>query len=119
MIAAIIILWTLYSPPPFCSKKVKSADETKLAIAKFFTSNSSQALRIIEVLRKDGMTDEYLNNMRNGCINCYIYRERDIGEDQTSWYAMTWIAPQSTKKAIVLEVECGNLVWLDRTLYGG
>jgi hypothetical protein len=102
-----------------CTQTVKSEREVQLAVAGFFSSDTGQARRLIADLRKDGMTDEYFDNLKAGCVGCYIHTGRSPTQDPKAWYAFVGIAPSSAKKDIELLVECTSAVWLDRRLYGG
>ncbi len=102
-----------------CEKKVASTEEAKHAISVFFNSDSKSAKRLIDDLRRDGLTDEYLKILQDGCSDCYLkYGERE--DDPTAWYALASIAPPSpAQKIVVLKVDCEKSIVLERKLYGG
>ena len=102
-----------------CSQSVQSEQAARDAVATFFSSGSGHSSRLIADLRQDGMTDEYLANLKAGCPKCYVFRgRRDRNQNPDAWYAMAGIAPSNEKKSVVLLVECANAVWLDEKLYG-
>ena len=102
-----------------CRQTVKSEQEAKTALAVFFTSHSRAANALIASLQKDGMTDDHFAKLQGGCRSCYVYRGSDNLENPDNWYVATSIAPQENKRIVVLEIECGNAVSLNRRLYGG
>jgi len=106
-----------------CAEIVKTEAEAKQAVQTFFSSDSSAARKLIASLRADGMTDEFLEKLKAGCRDCYVYPGREAGEahahDDRLWYVATSIAPREARKSIVLGVECASAVWLQQELYGG
>ncbi len=109
-----------------CTEYVKTKEEAHQALAAFFTSDSPAARRLIAVLRRDGMTDEYLARLQEGCRGwCYVYREdghhRDRTQEIGSWYAIAGIAPTMNQEArdVELKIECSTSVLLEERLYGG
>jgi hypothetical protein len=103
-----------------CSRTVQSEQAARDAVAAFFSSGSGHSKLLIADLRRDGMTDEYLANLKAGCPECYVFRgEPERNQDSNAWYAMAGIAPAGEKKTIRLLVECANAVSLDERLYGG
>jgi hypothetical protein len=102
--------------------QVKSDEEAVNVLAKFMTSDSWASRRLISILRKDGMKDEYLTTMQTGCRDCYVRpgnRARHHDDDEGAWYVVASIAPREEKKTIVLEIPCDDTVWLYVRLYGG
>jgi hypothetical protein len=107
-----------------CSKVVDSEQEARKAIASFFSSDARRPRDLIDSLRKDGMTTEYLDNLKAGCgvpgKGCYVFRgDSKQNYNPNRWYAIAHIAPRDAHKSVVLEVECAEAIWLDHTLYGG
>ena len=106
-----------------CSEIVSSEDEAKQALQKFFTSDTSAARDLIATLRKDGMTDEWLNSLQGGCRECYFFRgdtrNDDYFNDKRYWYVMTEIVPPEKKKTVELEIRCASDTRLNLRLYGG
>lgn len=103
-----------------CSQTVQSGQAARDAVAAFFLSGSGHSKRLIADLRRDGMTDEYLSNLKAGCVGCYVFRgRRERNQDPDSYYVMAGIAPPDAKRDVVLLVECANAVSLHERLYGG
>jgi hypothetical protein len=99
---------------------MRSEEDVRLAISTFFSSDTRRARSLIDSLRKDGMTDEYLARLKAGCGGCYVHLGRDrTGEDPKAWYAVAGIAPSFTKRTVVFLVECEHSVWIDHRLFGG
>jgi hypothetical protein len=117
VIILVVVLAKTWSES--CTEKVKSATEARQALARFLTSDTIAYRRLIAELRKDGMRDEFLREMQTGCRTCPVSPGTRPTEDPTSWYVFTSIASREEKKAVVLEVECESVVWLDHKLYGG
>jgi hypothetical protein len=109
-----------------CSKKVTSESEARSAVSAFFSSESAAAQKLIAYLRKDGLEDEYLENLKNGCRGCYIEKGNEsynrnawYATNRNAWYATALIAPKEKKRTIVFEIECADSILLNHTLYGG
>lgn len=101
-----------------CARKASSVDEARRALGAFFSSNAAASARLIAELREEGLVDDVLIRLRQGCQGCYIALGKD-GEDPTSWYLFLSIAPLEAKRHVVLEIECENSVRLAYTAHGG
>lgn len=101
-----------------CSKKTTSESEARSAVSAFFSSESAAAQKLIAYLRKDGLEDEYLENLKNGCRGCYVEKGNE-SYNRNAWYATALIAPKEKKRIVVLEIECAGSILLDHTFYGG
>jgi hypothetical protein len=101
-----------------CKKEPLSEQEARDAVALFFSSNSEAARSLIARLRGEGMSNEYLDLIKNGCRDCYVHRGTWIEED-SGWYLIAALAPPESKKSVVFKVGCSTNVWIDHRLYGG
>jgi hypothetical protein len=104
---------------PVCKKPVDTESDVRRALAAFFNSGTDQARDFIAELRQDGMVEEYLVRVQSGCETCVVLRGRPPAENPNSWYVPLLMAPPERKRAIILEVQCADLIRLDATLYGG
>jgi hypothetical protein len=103
-----------------CAEPVQSRQQAYRALAAFFSSESSRSQRVISELRADGMTDVYLERLRNGCFGCYVYLgHARQNEDPQRWYVSVSIAPREAKRQVTLEIECESSVSINEKLYGG
>jgi hypothetical protein len=102
-----------------CAENVKSEEEAHRAVASFYSAQTYTAKRAIAELRQEGMTDEYLTRLQQGCSDCYLFpgSERQ-GYEPDSWYATVSIAPAEKKRAVILEIDCAESVLLSHTLHG-
>jgi hypothetical protein len=103
-----------------CAEPVRLKEQAHQALAAFFSTDSGQSRRVIAELRIDGMTDEHLAKLRNGCASCYLYiGEKRQHENPERWYVATSIAPQEAKRLVIFEIECESSVSIHAKLYGG
>lgn len=100
-----------------CTDRVASKEDARRAINAFFSSDSPAARKLIAELQSDGMTDEYLEILRNGDL--YAYIGESLTEDPDKWYVMASIAPPERKRSVALKIECRTRILLDNKYYGG
>lgn len=115
-----------------CTTAPASEHEARRALAAFFRSEAGASHRLVARLRRDGLKDEYLTKLQDGCsTDCYVFLGKDesvcVGcyvfqpppTNKPAWHAIAPLGPPEDKKLLDLQIDCAEDVWIASTMYGG
>jgi hypothetical protein len=96
----------------------KEADAYR-AVALFFSSSWSST-SLISDLRRNGLTNAALENLKMDCLNCFAVRPPDHElQVRHRWIVIFSLEPANERRRVELIVDCDGSVRVGNYLLGG